>query len=226
MKYLLRVLLSLAVVGVGSALAEEPQATPPTGPPAAAPPQAAPTQVPAPPASVQPSDQQQPAAQAQSPAVPPGVPAGQWVYTGQYGWVWMPHAQSYTYVPDYGDPYMYVYDPVYSWRWVAAPWVFGWGPSPYWGSWGVSRYTWYSRPWFSSPASRAYGGYGAYHSGYRGYAAPSYGGYRGGYSGHAYGGVGYHGGPAVHPALPVQQQGTSTNAVQAAKRKASGERHR
>src|SRR5262245_9047257 len=34
---------------------------------------------------------------------------GQWVYTEQYGWVWMPYAQAYTYVPADGDPMMYVY---------------------------------------------------------------------------------------------------------------------
>ncbi|HET6336641.1 MAG TPA: hypothetical protein VFG30_25635, partial [Polyangiales bacterium] len=39
-------------------------------------------------------------------ASPPQAPPvdGQWVYTSQYGWVWMPYSQSYTYVPDDGYP--------------------------------------------------------------------------------------------------------------------------
>jgi hypothetical protein len=43
------------------------------------------------------------------------VPAGQWVYTQQYGWVWMPYGDAYSYVPPdgQGQPYEYVvYSPV------------------------------------------------------------------------------------------------------------------
>jgi hypothetical protein len=43
---------------------------------------------------------------------------------------------------------MYVYYPAFGWRWVAAPWNYGWGPSPSWGPWGRSHFVWYSRPWF------------------------------------------------------------------------------
>jgi len=84
---------------------------------------------------------------AAAPATPP--PNGQWVYTSQYGWVWMPYAQSYTYVNPAGDQaYAYVYYPSYGWRWVGAPWVFGVGPGPYWGARGRAHYVWHARPWF------------------------------------------------------------------------------
>jgi len=76
-------------------------------------------------------------------------PSGQWIYTSQYGWLWMPYAREYTYVsPDGGVAYEYAYYPRAGWRWVYAPWVLGWGPSPYWGYYGPRRYVWYAHPWF------------------------------------------------------------------------------
>jgi hypothetical protein len=47
-------------------------------------------------------------------------PSGQWVYTQEYGYVWMP----------YGDQYVsqgsaYVFRVGIGWRWVAAPWLYG-----------------------------------------------------------------------------------------------------
>ncbi len=53
------------------------------------------------------------------------VPPGEWVFTHQYGWVWMPYGDEYTFTPDYekGDPYMYVYYPAVGWTWVEAPWL-------------------------------------------------------------------------------------------------------
>jgi hypothetical protein len=119
-------------------------------------------------------------------ATPPKAPPvdGQWVYTEQYGWVWMPYSQSYTSVPSDGYPSMYLYGPTFGWRWVAAPWVFDYGPAPYWGNRGRVGFVWYSRPWFSR---RAYVGprynVGArYYSAPRHYSAPRYSGgprYRG-----------------------------------------------
>jgi hypothetical protein len=84
-------------------------------------------------------------------AAPPKAPPvdGQWVYTDQYGWVWMPYSESYTYVPSDGYPAMYLYGPTFGWRWVAAPWVFDTGPRPYWGVRGRASFVWYSRPWFT-----------------------------------------------------------------------------
>ena len=81
------------------------------------------------------------------------MPDGQWVYTEQYGWVFMPYAQNYTYVPASGYPFMFVYYPRFGWHWLSAPWVYGAGPRPYWGGQGYTHFAWYTRPWF---ARRAY----------------------------------------------------------------------
>jgi hypothetical protein len=109
--------------------------------PAAAPPGPAPS---APPAGAAPV--------AQSSAPPVAEPAdatGQWIYTSQYGWLWMPYSRDYTYVSaDGGEAYEYAYYPNSGWRWVYSPWVLGWGPSPYWGRVGPRRYVWYTHPWF------------------------------------------------------------------------------
>lgn len=71
-------------------------------------------------------------------------PAGQWVHTEQYGWVWMPYGNHYTYVPpDGGPPSMYVYYPDSGWCWVVAPWLWGWGPRPYFGLAGPYGYAWF-----------------------------------------------------------------------------------
>jgi hypothetical protein len=116
-------------------------------PPPDAPPPEAPRDLPEPPpeANLQ-------VTVAPPPAAPPA--AGQWVYTQQYGWVWMPYGQSYTYVPAEGNPFMFVYGPTLGWRWVTAPWVFDYGPTPYWGVRGRAHFAWYSRPWFARRAYR------------------------------------------------------------------------
>jgi hypothetical protein len=77
---------------------------------------------------------------------------GEWVYTAQYGWVWMPYSPAYTYVPSESAsaPLMYVYAPVGGWKWVAAPWVWGLGPQP-WFSVGPVRFAWYGHPWLGHP---------------------------------------------------------------------------
>ena len=93
-----------------------------------------------------------PPAPPETPAPPPEQAAvsdeaaatGQWVYTGQYGWIWMPYGDGYTYQPsDGGSPDMYVYYPSVGWSWVVAPWVWGWGPQPYFGIYGTARFGWY-----------------------------------------------------------------------------------
>jgi len=81
----------------------------------------------------------------QSPAPAPAS-AGQWVYTSQYGWIWMPYGDAYTYLPAGGAaPDMYVYYPAFGWTWVTAPWVWGLGPRPYFGVVGFTRFGWYGR---------------------------------------------------------------------------------
>jgi hypothetical protein len=81
------------------------------------------------------------------------LPSGQWVYTQQYGWVWMPYPDDYTYVPPdgYGEPYAYVYTPAFGWTWVVAPWVWGFGPWPYFGVHGPAYFGWYRHGWWRSP---------------------------------------------------------------------------
>jgi hypothetical protein len=139
---------------------------------------------------------------------------GQWVYTNQYGWVFMPYGNNYTYVPTNGDvPDMYVYYPSVGWTWVVAPWVWGWGAMPYFGAYGPGRYGWYGYgygTWYGYRGAYAgwYGRgywYGGHWNGYaRGYPTPyhyagartAYGAPRGGaYSmPQRYGGAaGFHG---------------------------------
>jgi len=109
-------------------------------------------------------------------AVAPPSASGQWVYTTQYGWIWMPYGTGYTYLPASAYPDMYVYTPAYGWRWVVAPWVWGLGPRPYFGVYGWNRFAWYgrgfggrwygyrggpvwaSRGWYGAPAHRGYPG--------------------------------------------------------------------
>jgi hypothetical protein len=113
-----------------------------------------------------------PGADEQLPADQP-ADSGQWVYTDQDGWVWMPYGDDYVYTPegDSGQPYAYVYGPALGWCWIAAPWVWGLGPVPYFGPRGGGRFHWYhSVGWHTR-------GSGHFH-----------GGYRGGTHGHAHGG--------------------------------------
>jgi hypothetical protein len=69
---------------------------------------------------------------------------GQWVQTEQYGRIWMPYADGYVRVPDDGEPpRMYVYGPSIGWSWVIAPWIWGWGPSPFFGRLGCDHFGWW-----------------------------------------------------------------------------------
>ncbi len=116
-----------------------PPAQPPPGPPQ-------PTSAPPPPPT---ESQGPPSARA---------PVGQWVYTQQYGWIWMPFDDAYTYVPPggAGEPLEYVYYPVQGWVWIAAPWVWGIGPWPYFGGPGPVRFAWYSHGWWRTPSRWRY----------------------------------------------------------------------
>lgn len=127
-----------------------PSAQPPPPPPPPAPPVAQPIE----PAQANPP----PAPQANLPPPPPQVnppppPApsnvkGEWVYTAQYGWIWIPYDQQYTYVNvNSGVAFEFVFYPAFGWRWVLAPWVFGLGPRPYFVH-GPVLFAWYKHPWF------------------------------------------------------------------------------
>ena len=85
----------------------------------------------------------------QEPPQAPGSAAGQWTYTSQYGWVWLPYGQRYTYVDTAGElAFSYAYYPASGWMWLASPWVLGFGPRPYWGTYGYNHFAWHARPWF------------------------------------------------------------------------------
>ncbi len=98
---------------------------------------------------------------------------GQWVRTEQFGQLWIPYSQQYTFVPQDPQVYpsQYVYSADYGWRWVVAPWVYGWGPSPQWGAWGPRAFAWYSRPWFRVGGYWGWGGFRGWGS-YRGWVGP------------------------------------------------------
>jgi len=175
------------------------QAAQPSSPAPAEAPPAPPAQLPAPPQQpVQNAAPQwsEPAPEAAQP-VPTAAAQGQWVYTQQYGWVWMPYGSQYTYAPTQAGVYPseYVYSPSYGWSWVTAPWVFGWGVAPYFGVYGASHFGWYNHYW-------AGGGWHGYRPVYGGYGRPVYGGYgRPVYGGYGYRGAspyyGYHPGYAA-----------------------------
>jgi hypothetical protein len=111
--------------------------------------QAAPQPPPPPPADQQGAPQasapQQAPYQGQE-APPPGwvqvdpQGTGQWVYTPDYGWVWVPAG---TVSQDAeGVPYSYLYTPTYGWTWYVSPW--GVGPY-YYGGW--VRHPWHPVGW-------------------------------------------------------------------------------
>lgn len=164
-KTIIGVLIAAATTVGGAAFAQAPQ---PAGPDPAWTPPAAPEPPPPPQAQAAPAYGAQsyayappaPAATVVAPA-----PAGQWVYTNQYGWIWVPYADSYTYVAGPNVAYTYAYYPRFGWRWVISPWVLGFGPTPHWGRLGPSRFAWYGHPgyrgryvargWYGRPAYRA-----------------------------------------------------------------------
>lgn len=130
-----------------------------------------------------------PSSEATSQAVAPAAPpAGQWVYTSQYGWLWLPYEQGYTYVDaDAEVSYAYAYYPSFGWRWVLSPWVFGIGPEPRWGAVGRVHFAWYAHPWFHYRGGANHG------AAYRGPAFAHTGGERA-----FHGGSGFHGGGGGH----------------------------
>jgi hypothetical protein len=176
-----------------------PQAVQPSTPAPDMLPPAPPQQPPAPPVQAQGQAEpqmQQPAGGAQA------AGAGQWVYTSEYGWIWMPYGNQYTYEGGANDayPYSYVYYPSYGWMWLAAPWVWGWGPYPYFGPRGAFGFGWYVGLYRAGYGWGGYrgGGGGRYGlgGGFRGasYRSGVGGGSRSGFSGHGGFGGGHGGG--------------------------------
>ena len=147
----------------------------PASPQAAAPQAPAPPQIPAPPVAREQAPSQPPP-QAEPPRYPAPpqaagqtAPQGEWVYTAQSGWIWVPRGSTTTTVGV--EPYAYLYMPSYGWGWYVSPW--GLGPFHY-GPWG-----WGPR-WGMRYAPPGWGGIHGY--GGRGYfgAGRGYGGFRGG----------------------------------------------
>ena len=136
MKSFSAVLIAALTLGSGFARAQDTGAQPPGAQPGEQqqiqPPTPAPTETPPAPPQAPPAPPQQ-AEGVPAPAGQPQGQQGQWVYTQQYGWVWMPYGSQYTYAPTQAGAYPseYVYAPSFGWSWVVAPWVFGWGIAPY-----------------------------------------------------------------------------------------------
>jgi len=112
--------------------------------PSTPPPQQA---APPPPAAAQQQPPPQQAAPDQGQEAPPpqsqwvySYPTGQWVYTADYGWMWVP-ANTATQDAE-GVPYTYLYTPAYGWTWYVSPW--GIGPY-YYGGW--VRHPWHPVGW-------------------------------------------------------------------------------
>jgi hypothetical protein len=181
------------------AQAAPPQDAPPQAPPAppAAPPQgqvapAAPAQPTYAPQSQDPNGQPPPQVvyqQQQEEAPPPpaqwvySYPTGQWVFTSEYGWLWVP-AGAATSGAD-GVPYTYLYTPSYGWNWYVSPWGAG---AYHYGLW--VRHPWHPVGWRGGWVAHPnvfvrLGG----HAAFRGRAVV-----RGGYGGGHYGGGGHGGG--------------------------------
>ena len=164
MRKLIATLLLIAPLAAGAQTA-------PTGGDNTEPPIPQPEMVPPPPPDVTPGPPvTEPALPPQAPTpyvqqlpAPAPAPSGQWVYTSQYGWIWMPYGDAYAYVPVGGAaPDMYVYYPAVGWTWVVAPWVWGLGPRPYFGVYGFARFAWYGRGfgrWYAF--APRYAGWGA-----------------------------------------------------------------
>lgn len=190
-------LISLLVLA-GYARAEDEQVAQPNAP--------MPTDAPPPPPAQPPSapEQLDSSVAAQSPST------GQWVFTNQYGWVWMPYGAQYVYEPtvEGAYPYSYLYYPSYGWTWVVSPWVWGWGPWPHFGYWGPRYFVWYHgfgwhRPGWGYYAFRSgwvppYG-HAPYYRWHGGGYRPGFG-YRGGFHGGVSVGGGYRGGGGFHGA--------------------------
>lgn len=164
----LAIAASLAILPLKSASRDQDKAPARPSPEASEPSTQAPAEPPPPPPAVLPAP---PPGATPAPRQEKPADAGQWVHTEQYGWVWMPYGDRYTNLPpDGGTPHMYVYYPEAGWCWVVAPWLWGWGPMPYFGVWGPRYYGWYGvglGHWYGYSGRYAYWGDRAYWHGGR-----------------------------------------------------------
>jgi len=122
-------------------VARQPQSAAPTPSPEAAPP----AEGPAPTSTGRPALPAAPARSAAPQPPPPQPPSGAWVWSDQYGWVWLPYGEGYTRGGPTGYS-AYVYRPYFGWVWVVDPWPWGFWPWPVYNShwWGPhARFGWY-----------------------------------------------------------------------------------
>jgi hypothetical protein len=74
---------------------------------------------------------------------------GQWVYTSDYGWVWVPNGASSTLVD--GVPYAHLYTRGHGWTWYVSPWGFG---TYRYGEWVTHPWRpngWHDSDWVAHP---------------------------------------------------------------------------
>ena len=86
-----------------------------------------PSQTPTPPPQQLPPPPQQQTVPTEAQSPPPAT--GQWVYTAQYGWIWLPYGSEYTNEPTTAGtyPYEYAYDPGYGLELAASAMGLGFG---------------------------------------------------------------------------------------------------
>jgi hypothetical protein len=71
-----------------------------------------------------PDEESSPSTEEPAPEPDQSYAQGEWVYSDQYGWIWVPAGTVPVAVN--AQPYVYVYAPAYGWTWFASPW--GWEP--------------------------------------------------------------------------------------------------
>ena len=67
-------------------------------------------------------------------------PGGRWVYTTEYGWIWVPDGAGTSEME--GVPYAYLYTPAHGWTWYVSPWGVG---AFHYGVW--VRHPWHPVGW-------------------------------------------------------------------------------
>jgi hypothetical protein len=113
-----------------------------------------------------------------APPVPTVPPAGQWVYSDSYGWIWVPEGTTSVIVQE--QPYVYLYTPIYGWTWYGSPWgrgVFyvgpwvhhGFGPARVWHRGGLHSPHVVVRPRVVAPPVIHHGGASRGGGGHRGH---------------------------------------------------------
>jgi hypothetical protein len=85
---------------------------------------------------------------------------GSWVYTLEYGRIWVPYANEHTYggMAAAASPYWYSYRPLYERLWLAEPWLWSLDVQPDFGPLGPSGLEWYRGPYLAADGGSGYPG--------------------------------------------------------------------